>query len=107
MGRSINVDWAEIKNIGKDFENNAKEIESLKKDIFEIINLIDQSWKGTDATNFKTNIESDTNELNDEIIYLNSWSSYLSKASDGYDDTLHKYLSKIQELNSDFSDYKM
>ena len=73
----------------------------------EIINLIDQSWKGTDATNFKTNIESDTNELNDEIIYLNSWSSYLSKASDGYDDTLHKYLSKIQELNSDFSDYKM
>ena len=85
MERIINVNYEELFKASKNFDDQSKAIQDIKKNLLEIIDTIDNGWQGIDAENYKINFKKYIKRIYKESNYLEKWSDFLLKSSIKYD----------------------
>ncbi len=98
MGRTIDINWAELKNMGNKTADNYTELEKSRQKILEIILSINECWKGKDSTVFINNAGNYMKLLGNETEKLNEWSNYFNKSSNRYKGGVEEGLKKVRDI---------
>ena len=104
MGRTISVNWAELKKSSDKFQEESNEIKDIMNQFNSNFNQIKQCWTGVDADNFVKNCTEVTRLLKLESLYLDVWSEFLSKSSNRYNGNVEDGLSRMNNIEASFDD---
>ena len=102
MERKINVNWTEVKALGKRTEENVIKFEVARKKFQEIINSLPECWRGIDAENFKTSMNNYLNLLKEDTAYLIEWSMMFDKSSSKYKGHIEDGVKKMKSIEEEY-----
>ncbi len=102
MVKITKVNWKELDNLGKSFGDNTDEFIKIKGEIKDIINSLNDCWRGIDSYNYRRSFTNYLNYLDRDIAYLDNWSSHFKKSSLRYSSSVESGLSKVKNLNKQY-----
>lgn len=104
MKRVIKIDVDDVQNLKSKFSTNAVEIKNISSALNEVFNTVNNSWRGVDSANFVSSSTKLVNSLNNESIFLDNWSKYLSNSSYKYEDNMDEAVMKLRSTNARYDD---
>lgn len=104
MGQSINVNWSQVKDLGKRTLNNQEEFEICRAKLQEICNSVSTCWKGIDADSFITSTNNFYNSLKTDSAYLETWGDFFNKSSMAYSTTVEEGAMRVRQARDLFEE---
>ena len=106
MKNIIDIDLEMMSKESKNFLDNSNKMNEIKDDIKNAISNIDSIWKGTDSDSFINSCNNLITDFENESIYLNNWSNYISKSVSIYNSKIEDGLSNIKYNNAIYKESK-
>ena len=104
MGNVINVDYKEMFEMGKKFEKQAMDLKKLSEELDSAFIGLNDNWLGFDYDSYYSNSNKLINSLNNEMLYMLSWSEFLTKYSYKYSGYVEEGMERINRIQQTFLD---
>ena len=94
--RKLSVNWTELGQTGKDFEENVLEFEKNRLLFEKEIDNVANYWTGDDAIVFQSKALEYLGKLKNDVDYLYEWSRYFGRSSKVYNGVEEDGLQRIR-----------
>lgn len=102
MASKINVNWKEVVDLSQRTDENVTEFENARKKLQEITTSLNECWQGSDADNFRTNMNNYLESLKADTEYLLKWEALFKRSAARYNGGVEDGLNRVKRLEEEY-----
>ena len=98
----IKINWNKLRNLSNKTEENLTIFEDSRKKFQEIINSIEEWWKGIDANKFIVETSEYLEDLKNDTEYLYKWVMLFKRSANRYNSGIEDGLNKVRNVEKEY-----